>query len=213
MNIWRKRGRQRLGADESVLDRRDVLAELSRLLDQDLQERRRADIAGGLDGGDGVELQLGVADAARHDGAAQRLQRGLHHDAGRRQVIGEGVVDHVARPEAAGEHGAGAAEIIRLVGVDLEDRPGDMKTWRTLLIGTAISPPIGGFFFCTSPSMLLRNTGSFARAAREVTAAGSTSFSQPAKNGALALACAICAGKACISAFSRSAGGRVSRVS
>ncbi len=88
-----------------------------------------------------------------------------------------------------------------------------MKTWRTLLIGTAISPPIGGFFFCTSPSMDLRSTGSLASAAREVTAAGSTSFSQLAKKGALFLACATCAGRACISAFSRSAGARVSKES
>ena len=57
---------RRLGADEGVLDRGDVLAELRRLLDQDLEERRRTDIALGPDGGDRVELQLGVADAARH---------------------------------------------------------------------------------------------------------------------------------------------------
>ena len=55
--------------------------------------------------------------------------------------------------------------------------PGDMKIWRALLKGTAISPPIGGFFFCTSPSIDLRSTGSFASAAREVTDAGSMSFS------------------------------------
>jgi len=91
--------------------------------------------------------------------------------------------------------------------------PGDMKTWRTLLIGTAIRPPIGGFFFCTSPSIDLRSTGNFASAARDVTDAGSTSFSHWAKNGALALAWAICAGRPCISAFSRSAGARVSKVS
>ena len=47
----------------------------------------------------------------------------------------------------------------------------------------------------------------------EVTAAASTSFSQSLKNGALALAWAICCGRACISAFSRSAGVRVSSVS
>ena len=88
-----------------------------------------------------------------------------------------------------------------------------MKTWRTLVIGTVIRPPISGCFFCTSPSIDLRSTGSLASAAREVTAAGSTSFSQPAKNGALALAWAICCGSACISAISRSAGERVSSVS
>ena len=47
-----------------------------------------------------------------------------------------------------------------------------MKMWRALLSGTAISPPIGGFFFCTSPSIDLRSTGSLASAAREVTDAG-----------------------------------------
>ena len=57
-----------------------------------------------------------------------------------------------------------------------------MKTWRTRLIGTAMRPPIGGFFFCTSPSTDLRNTGSAASAVREVIAAGSTSFSHAAKN-------------------------------
>ena len=88
-----------------------------------------------------------------------------------------------------------------------------MKTWRTLLMGTAIRPPIGGFFFCTSPSIDLRSTGSLASASREVTAAGSTSFSHSLKNGALALAWASCCGRACISAFSRSAGVRVSSVS
>ena len=88
-----------------------------------------------------------------------------------------------------------------------------MKTCRTLLMGTAISPPIGGFFFCTSPSMDLRSTGNLASASREVTAAGSTSASQSLKNGALALAWVSCCGRACISAFSRSAGVRVSSVS
>ena len=88
-----------------------------------------------------------------------------------------------------------------------------MKMCRAFDSGTAISPPIGGSFFCTSPSIDLRSTGSFASAAREVTDAGSTSFSQLAKNGAFALACATCCGSACISAFSRSSGVRVSRVS
>lgn len=88
-----------------------------------------------------------------------------------------------------------------------------MKTWRTRLIGTVIRPPIGGFFFWTSPSIDLRSTGSFASAARDVTDAGSTSFSQVAKKGALALAWAICCGRAVISALSRSAGVRVSSVS
>jgi len=41
-----------------------------------------------------------------------------------------------------------------------------MKTWRTLLIGTVISPPSRGFFW-TSPSIDLRSTGSLASAARE----------------------------------------------
>jgi len=40
-------GRQRSAADEGLLQRGDVLAQLRRLLDQDLQERRRADIAVG----------------------------------------------------------------------------------------------------------------------------------------------------------------------
>ncbi len=88
-----------------------------------------------------------------------------------------------------------------------------MKTWRTLLIGTVISPPIGGCFFCTSPSIALRSTGNAASAAREVTAAGSTSFSHAAKNGAFSLALATCCGRAFIKAFSRSAGDRVSRMS
>ena len=88
-----------------------------------------------------------------------------------------------------------------------------MKTWRTLLIGTVMSPPIGGCFFWTSPSIALRSTGNLASAAREVTAAGSTSFSHAAKNGAFSRALAICCGRACIKAFSRSAGERVSSVS
>ena len=43
--------------------------------------------------------------------------------------------------------------------------------------------------------------------------ANAPSFSQVAKNGALALAWAICCGRAAISAFSRSSGERVSSVS
>ena len=124
MNIWRSEGGSASAPTKACLIEEMSLPSSARLLDQDLQERRRADIARGPDRRDGVELQLGVADAARHDGAAQRPQRRFHHDAGRRQVIGEGVVDDVAGPEAAGMHGARAAEIVGLVGVDLEDRAG-----------------------------------------------------------------------------------------
>jgi hypothetical protein len=59
----------------------------------------------------------------------------------------------------------------------------------------------------------LRSTGNLASAAREVTAAGFTSFSHAAKNGAFCLALATCYSRACIRAFSRSAGVRVSSVS
>jgi hypothetical protein len=66
---------------------------------------------------------------------------------------------------------------------------------------------------CTSPSIALRSTGNLASAAREMTEAGSTFFSHSLKNGAFSLPLATCCGRACIRAFSRSAGVQVSSVS
>ena len=81
-------------------------------------------IAARLVMGDGVELLLGVADAARNDGAAERVRAGFQDVGAGRQMIGERIVHDVARAEAGGEQRARRAAEVIVVALRLEDRTG-----------------------------------------------------------------------------------------
>ncbi len=86
-----------------ALQARDVGLQLVGLLDDELEERRRSHVAGDAQIADRRDLRLGLADAGRHDGAADRERAELHHRGGRREVISEGVGHAVAGAKAAGE--------------------------------------------------------------------------------------------------------------
>src|SRR3546814_1190709 len=80
-----------------------VEAELYRLVEQHLQESGRAGIGGRAKVGDGLDLLLAVARAARDDGAAEATRGTVQHPAAGRQVVGKAVVHDVAGAKAGGE--------------------------------------------------------------------------------------------------------------
>ncbi|MCY1527672.1 hypothetical protein D9M68_627440 [compost metagenome] len=88
--------RKGLARDERLGEPGQLLTLFFGLLQQDLQEARRARIAVGLEVDDGFELLLGLARAAREDGAAQGVRAAFHDRAGRRHVVAEAVVDQLA---------------------------------------------------------------------------------------------------------------------
>src|SRR5581483_9202714 len=88
--------------------------------------------------------------------------------------------------------------------------PGDMNTRPSAAAGWVAKPPNGGFLACRSFSADLRSTGSLARAARELTAAGSTPSRCAAQPGALLMARRTRSGSRLNWASSRCAGSRVS---
>jgi hypothetical protein len=99
-------------------------AELVRLVEQDAQEGRRADVGVGLQVGDRRELLLGLADAGGKDGAAERVRGGLHHRAGGREVVREGVVHQVAGTETRGEQRARQAVVVGARAFGFVERAG-----------------------------------------------------------------------------------------
>src|SRR3546814_9485807 len=72
-------------------------------LEQHLQEIGRAGIGGRAKVGDGLDLLLAVARAARDDGAAEATRGTVQHPAAGRQVVGKAVVHDVAGAKAGGE--------------------------------------------------------------------------------------------------------------
>ncbi len=73
---------------------------------------------------DRLDLHLGVADASRDRGAAERREPRLENEGAGREVIGEGIVHDIARPEAGGEERARHAVDVPVMALRLEDRPG-----------------------------------------------------------------------------------------
>ena len=124
--------RKGLGRDQRALQRREVGAELAALVEDDAQERGRADISRRLEVDDRLHLLLGLAGAAGDDGAAERVRAGLHHRAGRRQMVGEAIVQHVAGAEAGGEQRARHAPVIGATPLGVIDRAGRHEEAREL---------------------------------------------------------------------------------
>jgi hypothetical protein len=118
-----QRRRKGLAAEHRLGQRDDVRAALGGLLDEDLQKARRADVGVGFEFTHRLQLQLGVADAAGEDGAAECQRARLHHQAARRQVVGKAVVRQVAIAQAGGEHCARQAPVVARVGLGFVDRP------------------------------------------------------------------------------------------
>src|SRR5262249_54142752 len=101
-----------------------ALAGPFRLVEKDFEEIGRADIARGLEMPNRIELQVGMANAARDDGATQRVEAGLKNERTWRKMVGERVVDDIAGSETAGEQRAGGAIAIKGFTFGLEDRAG-----------------------------------------------------------------------------------------
>ena len=123
IELLAKTGRQRLAANDSALDRREIEAAAVPLLEQNAQEGRGSRVPVRPERCDGLDLQVGVADARGEHGAADGVRALLHHEASRREVVRERVVDEISRPETGSVHHAGhPPEIPRMAG--LVDRPG-----------------------------------------------------------------------------------------
>ena len=90
----------------------------------------------------------------------------------------------VAGAEAGGEQRARRAPEILALPFRLEDRPRRHQQAPHLPGAVTLKPPNGGCAFCSAARSDLRSTGSFASAAREVTAFGSTPASASAQPGA-----------------------------
>ena len=73
---------------------------------------------------DRLELLLGIAGSGGDDRTAERVRARLHHEAAGGEMIGEGIVHDVARPEAGGEQRARRTPAILRLAFRLEDRPG-----------------------------------------------------------------------------------------
>src|SRR5439155_7332306 len=87
-------------------------SQLVGFLDDELQERWRADVARGREIGDHARLHLRLPDAARNHRAAEVMQARLEHAAGGREVVREAIEDDVALAKARGEERArGAPEV------------------------------------------------------------------------------------------------------
>jgi hypothetical protein len=111
-------------AGDECLGEGQLLAFLLGLLQQYLQEARRARIACGLQVGNGFELLLGLAGAAREHGAAQGVRAGFHDGAGRRHVIAEAVVDELAAPKAGRMQRARRAPVVARFALGFVDGAG-----------------------------------------------------------------------------------------
>ncbi len=118
------RRQERLARDERPPDRGGVHAQLVALLEDELEERRRAHVARGPQVRDHARLHLGLPDAARDHRAAHAVQSGLEHAAGGREVVRVAVEDDVARAEARGEQAARGAPEVGAAALRVVDRPG-----------------------------------------------------------------------------------------
>ena len=104
------------------LDRARSHAQLVALLQDQLEERRRADVARRLQVGDHARLHLGLPDAAGNHRAAEVVQPGLEHRARGREVIRVAVEHHVAGAEAGREERARGAPEVRAAALGIVDR-------------------------------------------------------------------------------------------
>ena len=135
-----ERGRQGLGADRGVLQAGGVELQLPPLLQQDLQEGGRAGIDGGTEIVDRLHLQLGIADAARKNRAADRMRAAFDHQARRHQVIREGVVHQHAGPGTGGPQRAREAPVVLALAARLVDRPRRLEDMAHLGKRPAVQP-------------------------------------------------------------------------
>ncbi len=145
-----QRRRERLGRHERLHEARQRDAELVRALENDAQERRRADITRRTQVSDRGDLQLGLADAAREYRATQRMRAGLEHRAGRRQVVREAVVHEVAGTKACSEERARKTPIVARLALRLVDAAGRCEyapQFSPLRGGEAAERPLGALQF------------------------------------------------------------------
>ena len=212
----RSAGREGLAADRGLAQRRQRDARLVGLFERDAQEARRAGVGVGAQLGHRLQLQLGVAHAARKDRAADGVRAGFHHRAGRREVVAEAVVHQVAGAKAGGEQRAAEAPVVGAMAFGFVDRAGRLEHAPRRARRTAARASrwrrsrrrgrCARRAFWRSSSSCLRVTGSCASAAREPMAAASTPRRISPKAGAWPAPRRSAPAARAISAASRSPG-------
>ena len=113
-----------LARHQRALDRRRRERELVAFLEDQLEERRRADVARRLEVGDGARLHLGLSNAARDHRAAEVMQPRLEHASRGREVVGKTVEHHVSRREPRGDERSRRVPEIGAPALGLVDRAG-----------------------------------------------------------------------------------------
>ena len=97
------------------------------LVEDDLQETRRANITRRPKIGDGLYLHFSLADAGRKDRAAELARRAVDHEAGGREVVGERVVHQFSGAKTGGMERAPEAPPVGRLAFGIVDRPGRGK--------------------------------------------------------------------------------------
>ena len=118
---------RRLGGSASPetrppFDRAHVFAELDRLVEEDVEKRRRADVDVRAKPCDHLHLELGLTDSSGKHRASNRPRAAFEHRTGRREVIGEGIVDEIALAHPGREERARHAKRVGAARRRLEDR-------------------------------------------------------------------------------------------
>ena len=114
--------RKRFGRHERFAERGERNAELVGLLEDDLEERRCPDVPIRREIGDRLHLQLGLSCPGGKHGAPQCERSRFKHRAGRREMVGECVVDQVAGAKARSKKCARKAPMVREPAFRLVDR-------------------------------------------------------------------------------------------
>ena len=209
-----QRRRKRLGGHQRLREARHLHAEFVGALQDDAQERRRADVSGRLQIGHRRDLLLGLPRAAREYRAAECMRAAFEHRARGREVVGKAIVHEVAGAKAGGEQRAREPPVIRRGAFRLVDRARARRT-------RAARGPIASLRGrrTGAPRVAGRRGRTCARSAtspsasRDVTPAASTSANARAKAGALAFAYATWRASCANCSRSRCSGSRVSSAS
>jgi len=159
-------------ADTSARLIEDTSRRRSRRIEQDFQEIRSAAVADRPIGLDQFELASVLPGPAGDHGATERPGGSIEDEAAGRQMITEGVQDHVAGRKPAANSAARRARVAWWARAQRSDGRGKQPPERSRkAVDEAAN---GGAALCSAGSSALRSTGRPASAARLVISAGST---------------------------------------
>ena len=153
---------QALTGDEGHLEE-EVLAQVQALflglLGQVHEEAGRAHIAGDAQLLHDVQLGGGIGGTGGDDRAAQVAQGLFEHQAGRGQLVVEGVLHGITGTEAHGIEGFGIAPVVLAAVFGVEDGPGERKMRFRSPMSLVSRPPRRGPMDCREDEFLFLEDG------------------------------------------------------